>query len=369
MNRSAAITQAPRPLRLGYLALTDAAPFAVAAESGGFARHGLRVKLSREVGWATIREKLIYGELDAAPAPAPMLWSAQLGLGCPPCPVLTALVLNLHGNAITLSTRLWREGVRDGASLRAEALRRRGERRITLGVVFPFSSHHLLLRQWLQAAGLVPERDVRIVIVPPAQTLHNLAVGTLDGYCAGEPWGSLAVQAGEGWCPTWSATLAPGHVEKVLMVRAEFARRRADEHAALVAALAEAAAWCDQPSNRQQLAKLLSTRPWLNQPESAIRPALLGRFDCGHGRVESVPDFHVFARGDANAPTRARATALQAELVAADLLPRALLTPDLPRRLFREDLYREAIARSLPHHEPDLTQALGGGAHPVTTLA
>jgi ABC-type nitrate/sulfonate/bicarbonate transport system substrate-binding protein len=93
----------PRPLRLGFLSLTDAAPFVAAQELGLFERHGIQVELRREIGWATIREKIIYGELEAAQAPAPMLWSAQLGLGCPPCEVLTALVLNLHGNAITLS--------------------------------------------------------------------------------------------------------------------------------------------------------------------------------------------------------------------------------------------------------------------------
>src|SRR3954464_14580598 len=110
-----------RPLRIGFLALTDAAPFVVARELGFFARHQLHVELRREIGWATIREKIIYGELDAAHAPAPMLWSAQLGLGCPPCDVLTALVLGLNGNALTLSTALWNAGVRDGASLRTHA--------------------------------------------------------------------------------------------------------------------------------------------------------------------------------------------------------------------------------------------------------
>jgi len=341
------IVPAARPLRVGFLALTDAAPFAVAQERGFFARHGLRVKLTREVGWATIREKIVFGELDAAHALAPMLWSATLGLDCAPCPVLTAFVLNLHGNAITLSSRLWDAGVRDAASLRAEAKRRRGENRITLGVVFPFSSHRLLLRQWLIAAGIRPELDVRIAVVPPAQTFHNLAAGTLDGYCVGEPWNSIAVRAGVGWCPAWSAALDPGHVEKVLMVRADFAEKRAAEHAALVAALADAAAWCDESENRAPLATLLAQRQWINQPARTILPALAGRFDCGHGRIESVPDFHVFSRGEANVPTLARAEALQAELRAAGLLPEAAAArDDLPAQLFREDLYREALTHA-----------------------
>jgi two-component system, oxyanion-binding sensor len=336
----------PRPLRLGFVPLTDAAPLVAAQELGLFAHHGLRVQLSREVGWATIRDKVIYGELDAAQAPAPMLWAAQLGLDCAQSDVCTGLVLNLHGNAITLSNRLWAGGVRDPASLRTEALRRRGENKLTFGVVFFYSAHHLLLRHWLQNAGLDPARDVRIAVVPPAQMFRNLAAGTLDGYCSGEPWNTLAVQRQEGWCPTWSAALAPGHVEKVLMVRADFATRCPVEHLALISALAAAAAWCDEPRHREQLAEMLASTLYLNLPMKVISPALTGRFARGHDQTESVPDFHVFSRGDASAPTASRATAVQAELVAAGLVPRALAHPALPRRLFREDLYRGAIVNT-----------------------
>ena len=140
----------PRPLRVGFLPLTDAAPFAVATELGLFEKRGLRVELSREIGWATIREKILYGELDAAHAPAPMLWAMQLGLDCAPCRVLTALILNLHGNALTLSRALWDAGVRDAASLRSH-IRTRRATPLTFGVVFTFSSHRLLLHDWLRA--------------------------------------------------------------------------------------------------------------------------------------------------------------------------------------------------------------------------
>jgi ABC-type nitrate/sulfonate/bicarbonate transport system substrate-binding protein len=333
------------PLRLGFLALTDAAPLVVAKERGLFARRGLSIELRREVGWATIRDKIIYGELDAAHALAPLLWAAQLGLGCGATDVCTGLVLNLHGNAITLSARLRAEGVIDGATLRIEALRRRGENKLTFGIVFPHSMHHVLLRRWLQAAQLDPDRDVRIAIVPPAQMYRNLTAGTLDGYCAGEPWNTLAVQQGVGWCPAWSATLSLGHVEKVLMVRTQFALRRAPEHAALIAALAEAATWCDEPQHRAELAELLAAPSYLNLPAKVIAPALLGRFAAGTGPAENVPDFHIFSRGDASVPTATRATDLQAELIASGLVPRALATTSLPARLFREDLYREAVER------------------------
>lgn len=331
-----------QPLRVGFLALTDAAPLIVAQQHGYFARHGLNVVLEREVGWATIREKIIYGELDAAQAPAPMLWSTQLGIGCAPAAVLTAFVFNLHGNALTLSNRLYLEGVRDAATLRAVARARRGENRLTIGVVFPFSSHHLHLRQWLGAAGVKPDSDVRVAIVPPAQMFRNLEAGTIDGYCAGEPWNSIAVRAGAGWCPMWSAAQSPGHMEKVLMVTKAFAVRRPEVHAALVAALVEAARWCDDEANRTALGELLGAAKYLNLPARVIAPGLGGRFDCGHGRVEQVPDFVVFHRGDANVPGADKAAALQQELVAAGILP-TTTGADVSGALFREDIYRAAL--------------------------
>jgi two-component system, oxyanion-binding sensor len=332
-----------RPLRVGFLPLTDAAPFVVAQENGLFAKHGIEVDLRREVGWATIREKIIYGELDAAHAPAPMLWATRLGVDSVPCPVLTALVLNLNGNALTLSEKLWQAGVRTPADLRDEARRRSGERKLTFGVVFMFSSHHLMLRSWLREAGINPDRDVRIVVVPPAQMFRNLSAGTIDGYCSGEPWNSLAVREKAGWCPTWSSVAKPGAVEKVLMVTERFAFSHSREHAALITALREACAWCDEPANREPLATLLSGSGYINQSARVILPALQGRFDCGHDRVEAAPDFVVFHRDDANAPTLARAATLQAELIAAGLLSAKAADSSLPGRLFREDLFRQAI--------------------------
>lgn len=78
----------------------------MAHELGLFRKFGLRVDLSRELGWATIRDKIIHGELDAAHALAAMPFAATLGLGSVRCDCLTALVLNLHGNAITLADTL-----------------------------------------------------------------------------------------------------------------------------------------------------------------------------------------------------------------------------------------------------------------------
>jgi ABC-type nitrate/sulfonate/bicarbonate transport system substrate-binding protein len=344
-NTTAPATAAPRSLRLGFIALTDAAPLIVAHEHGFFRRHGLPVMLSREAGWATIRDKIIYRELDAAHALGGMAVSTTLGLGCLPCDCLTACVLNTHGDCVTLSEELWRRGVRDAASLRDEIVRSRHERPLVFGVVFEHSSHRIHLCDWLRSAGIQPDRDVRIVVVPPPQLFRNLAAGTIDGYCVGDPWNSLAVREQAGWCPAVSRDLAPGHPEKVLLVRADFAIRRAGEHLALVAALIEAAALCDEPSFRPELAKLLARREYLNVPERVIAAGLVGPLDLGHGRRVGVENFIQFHRDGANDPTPAKAAWLIEGFRRHGLLPPGTVLPaDLGTRVFRSDLFHQAAS-------------------------
>jgi ABC-type nitrate/sulfonate/bicarbonate transport system substrate-binding protein len=150
---------APRPLRIGFIALNDTAPLIIAHDHGFFRRHGLNVSLSREAGWATIRDKIIYRELDAAHALGAMAVSTTLGLGCLPCECLTACVFNTDGNTMTLSVELWRRGVRDAAFLRDEIIRACDERPLVFGVVFEHSSHRIHLSDWLKSAGINPERE------------------------------------------------------------------------------------------------------------------------------------------------------------------------------------------------------------------
>ncbi|HEU4677936.1 MAG TPA: CmpA/NrtA family ABC transporter substrate-binding protein, partial [Terrimicrobiaceae bacterium] len=159
--------------RLGYVPLVDAAPLLVAEALGLFANRGLTVSLSVELGWGSIREKLVYGELDAAHAPGPLLFSILMGTDSRACGVSTDLVLNLQGNGITLSRRFWDRGVRDARTFQA-MVRSQAPHKPAFAVVARFSSHHFLLRRWLRTAGLDPDRDVRIVVLPPPLVAEHM---------------------------------------------------------------------------------------------------------------------------------------------------------------------------------------------------
>ena len=128
-----------------------------------FREAGLDVKLVREVGWASIRDKLAFGELDVAQALSPMPFVMQLGVGVAKTPVFTGMVLNCNGNAITLS-KLQEEGVEDGDCLRRYIKQGYRTRKLVLGVVSRYSSHHFILCRWLESHGIKPHEDVIISV-------------------------------------------------------------------------------------------------------------------------------------------------------------------------------------------------------------
>lgn len=343
-------------LRLGFVPLIDCAPLVLAQELGLFAKYDLSVELHRQPGWATVRDKILYGDLDAAHALAVMPFATTLGLGSIRSECVTGLVLNLHGNAITLSRDLRQRGVRDAKTLRAEIERQRGSKTFTFGVVFQWSSHNFLLRSWLAAGGIDPDKDVRIVVVPPAAMFMNLKAGNLDGYCVGEPWNSVAVGSGEGWCPTVSAQLAPGHAEKVLMVRRDFAETHASEHLRLIAALIEACAFCEKPENREQVIETLSRPAYVNASPELLRRSLAGPFRFGGDRNETVPSFHRFSGDDANEPSINKAQWILEHLLRLGVIQdRTAIRTLASGAVFRADLYEQArqLLNSTEQNNPD----------------
>jgi len=347
-----------KPLRIGFLPVSDCAPLVYAQESGLFSRYALAVELCRETRWADVRDKVIHGAFEAGHAPAPIPFLANLGIDSDHCACVSALVLNLEGNAITISRRLWQEGVRDAHSLRQHIYENWGKR--TLSFAFPhiFSSQHFLLRKWLKSADIAPDREVRLVSIPPVQMFPTLKLGYIDGFCAGEPWTSLAAQAEGGRCVATSATLAPLHPEKVLMVRQSVSQKRASEHERLVAALIEACAFCDRPENRPLLAEMLAQPKYLNTPVECLQSSPTP------GAPPAL-SLDIFYRCQANDPTDEKASwtiDLLYELL--EQHPPDLCNPlraPMLKNIFRRDLFERAKAiASLPDEVQTRPVALSG---------
>lgn len=303
MKRSERKSAPARPqqgvIRIGYVPLIDAGPLLMAEALGLFSDAGLQVKLERELGWGSIREKVVYGELEAAHAPGGLLYSILFGTHSRPCQVSTDLVLNLQGNAITLSRRLWDKGAHDGHSFR-QLLRSEAPRKPAFAVVSAFSSHDFLLRKWLTETGIHPERDVRIVFLPPALVGEHMKAGLIDGFCVGEPWNSAAALTNSGWIAATSATLAPRHPEKVLITTHELRRQRADEYARLRQAIVTAAQFCDTPRGRQELVTLMDERALFPVSREVLENSLIGPMQRGFDLPPETEPCLFFSRNDAS---------------------------------------------------------------------
>lgn len=344
-----AIRRSPAPVvRLGFIALVDAAPLIAAEALGFFDKQDVAVELSREAGWATIREKILYRQLDAAHAIAGLALSLRLGLDGLPCPVIAPFVFNLNGNAITLGMDLWCRGVRDAASL--HKLIRSTQRLLTFGVVARGSSHQFLMRSWLASGGIDPDRDVRLVVLPPTQMAGSLRAGLIDGYCVGEPWNSVAVMNGSGWCPVLSCDLAPGHPEKVLLTTENFAEEHGESLRRVIRALHAACAWCDRKENRSRLVEVLRSSGHLRVEGEVLRLSLVGPFHDGTGGSRVATDFHIFHRHNANEPSAAQAEWLLGEFIRHGLIEPARLgaARTAMNDCWRPDLFCQTIAGKSP---------------------
>lgn len=350
---AAALPQAERvELSLGFMRLADAAPLVVARELGFFERFGLEVQLVREVSWANIRDKVTVGALDAGQMLAPMPLLTSLGVGGVRCPLLTGLMLNLNGNAITLAAGLY-EQLMGGAEPPADplpvaqALARHiaasGER-LTLATVYPFSTHTLQLRLWLAAGGTDPDARLRLIVLPPEQMVDSLAQGLIDGFCVGEPWNSAAVQAGVGVMVASGYQVWNNAPEKVLGVTAAWHQAHPGSHLRLRLALMEAARWLADPEHRRQAAELLAATRYLDLPQALLLPALLGAH-CyrRNGSPVANPDFLVFHRYQAGFPWQSSAEQLAGDCLGllGRSLPQAELAT-LAAASYRTDLYRAA---------------------------
>lgn len=276
------------PVRAGFIPLVDCAILAVAKEKGFAEVQGIDLQLYKEVSWANIRDRLNIGQFDVAHMLAGMPIAASLGIGHVKVKIIAPMAMNFGGNAITVSYDLFddlRNTEEDlGSPLGAAAALRKviDKRResnaepLSFGQVFPFSCHNYQLRYWMASAGIDPDRDVRLVVIPPPFMVDSLKAGQIDGFCVGEPWNAQAASQDVGVVLLRSSKFWPTGPEKVLGVQQCWADKNPKTLQRLLAALVNAAEWANTPTNRAELSVLLSKPAYLNVPQPLIQSALDG---------------------------------------------------------------------------------------------
>lgn len=342
-------------LNLGFIPLTDSAPLIVAKELGFYEQFGLNVKLQKQNSWATLRDKLHAGILDAAQMLAPMPLASSLGLGVEAKQVIAPLVLSLNGNAITLSESLYQEiltlnKLNDitlpmAAYLLEKVIENRkalGREKLKIANVFPFSCHNYQLRDWLQSAK-ISDQDVDIVIVPPISMVNFMESGEIDGFCVGGPWNAKAVRAGIGITALTSFDIWQDSPEKVLGLLSEFYDQNPNTVLALCAALKKACSWLETVPNRFEAARILCKPQYLDANLDVIAPSLLGSCLTHKDKApRSIPSYNQFSalnNGSINLPELVRGEWLLKQMRQAGQMPNIEVGDDFVSTVFRPDIY------------------------------
>jgi nitrate/nitrite transport system ATP-binding protein len=343
-----------KTVTIGLVPTSDTLPLIIAKEKGLFEKHGVSVNLSIESSWAGVAEGIATGRLDAAQMVASMPIAMTVGLGGrPPCPVVTALVLSRNGNAITLHPRYRDMGVQSLADL-AKVIQQTPDQVPTFAVSNGASMHNLILRYWLASAGIDPDRAANIQVMDLGKIVDSLGNGEIAGFCAGEPYNSMAVQQGKGYVVATDLDIWQGHPEKVLGMAESWVNRNPQTHIALVKALLEAGSLADDMRLRKEYIDLLARPEYGGLNVFAARPGLIGPFDLGNGQPPvSMLRFHQFHVGQANSPVRIEALWILTQLARWGMTPFPKNWLEVIERVRRVDLYGEAARQlGLPDIEP-----------------
>ncbi len=300
-------------VKLGFIALTDAAPLIIAKEKGFFEKYGMKdVKVEKQTSWAVVRDNLELGGekggIDGAHILTPMpylLTSGKVTKGNTPVPMYVMARLDTNGQGISVSNEyadLKLEA--DSSKLKAKVDEKKAAgNKFKCAVTFPGGTHDLWMRYWLAAGGINPNEDVDIVVIPPPQMVANMETKTMDAFCVGEPWNKRLISKKLGYSAVTTGELWKDHPEKAFSMRSDWVDKNPKAAKALLMAVLEAQQWCDKDENKEEMCKIISADKYVKAPVDDILERLKGNFDMGNGRtLTASPLLMKFWRDNASFP-------------------------------------------------------------------
>jgi nitrate/nitrite transport system substrate-binding protein len=277
--KDAPATLEKKDLKIGFIPITCATPIIMAEPMKFYEKNGLvGTTVVKAAGWAMIRDWAVSRQVDCAHMLSPMPLALTLGAGSTAMPFYMPAVENINGQAITLHIK--HKAVKEPKDMRGFAF----------AVPFDYSMHNFLLRYYLAEGGVDPDKEVKIRVLPPPEMVANLKAQNLDGYLSPDPFNQRAVYEGVGFILMLSKELWSGHPCCAFSTSKAFATEMPNSFKAVFRSIVEATMFAHNAENRKAIAKAISPRNYLNQPEEVVEQVLSGQFPDGLGNTRNEPD-------------------------------------------------------------------------------
>lgn len=345
--------------KLGFIALTDAAPLIIAKEKGLYAKYGMPdVEVIKQASWGTTRDNIVLGSasggIDGAHILTPMPYLISMGTVTDgkPTPMYILARLNVNGQGIMLSNNYQDLKIGLDTAPLKEAITKVADAKVA--VTFPGGTHDCWMRYWLAAGGIEPGKEVSTIVVPPPQMVANMKVNAMESFCVGEPWPLQTVNQGVGYQAITTGQLWKNHPEKAFAMRKDWVDAHPNATKALLMAVMEAQQWCDQAENKEEMCQILAKREWFKVPFEDIIDRSKGIYNFGNGSepFEDTDLMQKYWMDNASYPYKSHDLWFLTENIRWGYLPASTDTKKIVDEVNREDLWREAAkALGVPEAE------------------
>lgn len=346
--------------KLGFIALTDAAPLIIAKEKGFYAKYGMPdVEVLKQASWGVTRDNLVLGSggggIDGAHilTPMPYLITSGVKTDGKKLPMYILARLNFNGQGLCLANEYKGTTIDAKALKEAFAKKRAAGKEVKVAMTFPGGTHDMWIRYWLAAAGIDPDKEASTIVVPPAQMVANMKTGTMEAFCVGEPWPLQTVNQDIGYNAATTGQLWKDHPEKSFAMRADWVDKHPKAAKALLMAVMEGQKWCDDDANKEEMCRILARRDWFKVPFEDIIDRSLGKYDFGDNRkFEDKQLMQKYWRDFASYPYQSHELWFLTENIRWGYFTPDTDTKALIKAVNREDLWREAAkALNIPEAE------------------
>lgn len=351
-------------VKLGYIPIVEAAPLIIAKEKGFFAKYGMTdVDLAKQASWGSMRDNTEIGSggggVDGGQYQMPMPHLITEGLitkGNQKIPMYLLAQLITHGNGIAIASKHKGQGIglkiEPGKGKAVLDKLNSAKTPFTAAYTFPAVNQDFWIRYWLAASGIDPDKEVKLLTVPAAQTVANMKTGTMDAFSTGDPWPYRIVTDKIGFLSALTAEIWRNHPEEYFALRADWADKNPKATKAILKGLMEAQQWCDNFENRKELAEIVSGRNYFNLPSQVLIDPYMGKYDMGDGRViddkKMAPYYWKDEKGNVSYPYKSHDLWFLTESVRWGFLPKdyiadnAKKAKELIDKVNREDIWKAA---------------------------